>query len=70
MDNVKKVLKMIEEDTRKDVRYYEGKSFTGRNVAEYFGKISASIVALTNCLNTIIDKVEEDKNILDKTMYC
>ena len=52
-----KVLDMIIKDTREDAEYYEGKSFNGRNVAEYFGKHGAAIAALAGIIKEVIEDV-------------
>ena len=55
------VLKMIAEDAKKDVEYYDGQPFTGRNVAQYFGKQGAAIAALAKIMETILSDKEGGK---------
>ncbi len=57
MDNIK-VLKLILEDIPNDVKEMEGKPFTGRNVAEAFGKQAAIIEALAKILLNFFDEKE------------
>ena len=45
-----KVLGMIAKDMEDDVREFEGKPFTGKNVSEFFGKQAAAIQALANIM--------------------
>ena len=49
-----KVLEMIISDVEKDAKHYEGQSFNGRNVAEYFGKQGAAIAALANIIVSVL----------------
>ena len=58
-DKYIKTLKMVAEDAEKDVIYYEGKPFTGRNVAEFFGKQAAGIKAIAVILQCILEKKDE-----------
>ena len=53
------ILKMIAEDMRKDAEHYEGQAFTGKNVAEYFGKQGAAVAALANITASIIMEQNE-----------
>jgi hypothetical protein len=50
------VLTMIMKDMKDDAAYYEGKPFTGKNVAEYFGKQGAAISALAKILQAVINE--------------
>ena len=54
-----KVLNMIADDMKSDAAYYEGKPFTGRNVAEYFGKQGAAIAALANIMRAALEGDKE-----------
>ena len=56
MDKARKieVLKMISEDAKNDARYYEGRPFSGREVAEYFGKMGAMVATLARLIGHIV----------------
>jgi hypothetical protein len=62
---VLKVLKMIEVDMKADAAYYDGKPFTGKNVAAYLGKQGAAIAGLANIMHKFIDQ----ENQSDCTCY-
>jgi hypothetical protein len=47
--------KMIAEDTKNDVKEFEGKPFTGKIVGDYLGKLSASIYVLAHILEEILE---------------
>lgn len=50
----------IAKDMADDAKYYEGMSFTGRNVAEYFGKQGAAIAALADITTELLnDKLNQ-----------
>lgn len=51
-----RILDMVAEDMENDVRYYEGKPFTGRNVSEFFGKIAAAVKAVATVMREMIDE--------------
>ena len=51
-----KVLTMIAEDMKNDAAKFDGKPFTGKTVAEYFGNQGAAIAALARILSTVIDE--------------
>ena len=53
------VLKMIAKDMSDDATFYEGKAFTGKNVAEYFGKQGAAIAALSDILRSTFENKNE-----------
>lgn len=49
-DSAIRVLEMVSLDTEKDIKELEGKPFTGKNVAEMFGKQGAMIDALAKII--------------------
>jgi hypothetical protein len=53
-----KVLRAIAQDMKNDAKNFDGKPFTGRTVAEYFGNQGAAIAALAHIIETLI--VEEE----------
>ena len=57
-----KVLKMIADDMEADAVYYDGKPFTGRNVAEYFGKQGAAIAALAEIVRDTLKEEGGEKD--------
>jgi len=55
-DKAIKILETIAEDMKNDAADFDGKPFTGRIVAEYFGNQGAAIAALANIIkSTLID---------------
>jgi hypothetical protein len=54
------ILEMIADDMA-DAAYYDGKPFTGKNVAEYCGKQGAAIAALANIVKSLIEDQEAGK---------
>lgn len=54
MDTTKarEVLRMIQEDMRKDAEEFDGKPFNGRTVAEYFGNHGVAIATLAKILES------------------
>lgn len=52
------ILQMIIDDTESDAAAFEGKPFTGKTVAEYFGAIGAQIQALANIIKSEIEEKE------------
>ncbi len=55
MDNKKiKILEEIAKDMENDAKEFDGRSFDGRTVAEYFGNQGAAIAALANIVKSII----------------
>jgi len=52
-------LDMIAEDMRKDAEHFDGKPFTGKTVAEYFGYQGAAISALAKFMKEIIKNKQE-----------
>uniref|UniRef100_A0A6M3KC40 Uncharacterized protein n=1 Tax=viral metagenome TaxID=1070528 RepID=A0A6M3KC40_9ZZZZ len=60
-----KVLEMIAEDMKDDAKNFDGKPFTGRTVAEYFGCQGAAISALANIVKSILEQTireQKEKN--------
>jgi len=49
-NRILKVLQMISDDTKKDIKELEGKPFEGKVVAEQFGRQAAAIQALANII--------------------
>jgi hypothetical protein len=48
------VLETIANDMKKDAKYFDGKPFSGKNVAEYFGKQGAAIATLADIVKSIL----------------
>jgi hypothetical protein len=55
----KKVLQLIREDCLRDVENMEGTPLTGNTVAVMNGHTLAMITALTNVIDSIIDRLDE-----------
>lgn len=49
-------LEMIAQDMRDDAENFDGKPFTGRTVAEYFGNQGAAIAALANIVKDLVNE--------------
>ena len=49
------VLEMIAQDMQDDAKNFDGKPFTGRTVAEYFGNHSAAIATLANVVKSLVE---------------
>ena len=60
------VLSLIEHDQRNDAAEFDGKPFNGRTVATYFGNQGASIAALAQILQDVIQEVipEPEKRVV------
>ena len=58
-DRVLAVLRTIADDMRDDATAFEGKPFTGRNVAEYFGHQGAAIAALAEILSKVVESLPD-----------
>jgi len=58
MPRRKEVLEMIKKGIENDAEYYSGKPFSGKNVAEYFGKQGAAISALAGIIKTLLPEEE------------
>jgi len=50
-----KVLKTIADDMKNDAKNFDGKPFTVKTVAEYFGNQGAAIAALANIMRSILE---------------
>jgi len=61
MTNKIRVLKMITDDMKKDAENFDGKPFTGKTVAEYFGNQGAAIAALANIMRSILEDTAEGR---------
>ena len=61
MDKVQlsKTLEMIAQDMKDDATNFDGKPFTGKVVAEYFGYQGAAIAALAGILKRVIEEKEK-----------
>jgi hypothetical protein len=49
-----KILEMIMEDTKNDAANFDGRPFTGKVVAEYFGNHGTAIAALADIIKSIL----------------
>jgi hypothetical protein len=47
---------MISDGMENDAKEFDGKPFTGKVIAEYFGNQGAAISALANIIKSIIEK--------------
>ena len=56
-------LKTIAEDMRKDARNFDGKPFTGKVVAEYFGNQGAAIAALARIMQLFLEKEKGERDV-------
>ena len=54
-----KVLDMIAEDMKNDARKFDGRPFTGKVVAEYFGNQGAAIARLALIVKSLVEEVIE-----------
>lgn len=52
------ILKMIAEDMKNDAKNFDGKPFTGKTVAQYFGNHGAAIAELANIIKLILEEGE------------
>jgi len=59
MDKIIEVCEKIAEDMKQDAISFDGKPFTGKNVATYFGYQGAAIAALANMIKLIVEKNEK-----------
>lgn len=59
--NVVKALEMIAQDMKDDAKNFDGKPFTGRTVAEYFGNQGAAIAALAEIIKLLVEAHPEEK---------
>lgn len=60
MKDKTKVLEMIATDMRNDAKKFDGQPFTGRTVAQYFGKQGAAIAALANIVKSILEQTNNE----------
>ncbi len=58
-ETIIKALETISQDMEDDAKNFDGRPFTGKTVAEYFGNQGAAIAALANIVKSI---VPGDKN--------
>ncbi len=56
LKHISKVMDMVSKDVEKDVADFEGKEFTGKNVAEWMGNLSAAVQAVANAVKGIVDE--------------
>ena len=58
-DNRKiEILEMISIDMKNDAKNFDGRPFTGKTVAEYFGNQGAAISALANIIQLILTEAD------------
>ena len=57
-DQMSAVLIMITTDMKNDAKEFDGKPFTGKTVAEYFGNQGAAIAALAKIIKEVINARE------------
>lgn len=60
---------MIATDMENDAKNFDGKPFTGKTVAQYFGKHGAAIAALANIMKKILSNEEPDNNCVHPRGY-
>lgn len=56
MDNRIDVCEAIAKDAENDAHEFDGKPFTGKVIAEYFGNHGAAIAALANLIKSILEE--------------
>lgn len=56
MDNRITICEEIAKDAANDAKEFDGKPFTGKVVAEYFGNHGASIAALADLVKSILEE--------------
>jgi len=56
---IKQVLQDIAKDAEDDAKNFDGKPFTGKNVAEYLGNHGASIATLAKICEKIVEEIDE-----------
>ena len=57
----KEIVRDIQQDMANDAINFDGKPFTGRTVAEYFGNQGAAIAAVARVVEKMLDVVEREK---------
>ena len=63
MDKRIKVLEMIAQDQKDDAANFEGRPFTGRTVAEYFGNQGAAIAALAEIIKSDLQTRDAEQRV-------
>lgn len=56
-----RILRDIQADMRDDASAFDGKPFTGRTVAEYFGNQGAAIAGLARIVEALVEKREPEQ---------
>lgn len=56
-----KVLEMIATDMENDARDFDGRPFSGKTVAEYFGRQGAAIAALARIMKALLIQSKKEK---------
>lgn len=51
----------VAKDLRQDAEDFDGRPFTGKNVATYFGYQGAAISALANVLKEVIEEIQRNQ---------
>lgn len=59
MDNRIQICEAIAKDTKDDATNFDGKPFTGKTVAEYFGNHGAAIAALADLVKSLLEEKTE-----------
>jgi len=54
-----KILETIAADMEADAKNFDGRPFTGKTVAEYFGNQGAAIAALANIIKSILEDTDD-----------
>ena len=52
----------VAKDVKEDAENFDGKPFTGKTVAEYFGYHGAAIAALANILKEVLKNQKNEHN--------
>jgi len=55
-----RTLDVIAQDMKDDAEKFDGKPFTGKNVAEYFGYQGAAIAALARIVKELVIAVDKE----------
>ena len=59
MEDIKTTLNMIKVDMENDVKKFDGSSFNGKIVAEYFNNLGAAIATLAFIIEKLIEQNNE-----------
>lgn len=59
IDQYIKICEEVSKDVENDAKEFDGKPFTGKTVAQYFGNHGAAISALANVLKEILQNAEK-----------